>query len=100
MNPTTVPPQAVTVARPLPARTVPALALAIVLAVPGCANIKPYVPPSEGHIAKPQVKAEPDKAIPPTSVMGASKRAAEIALLDVGRRSAMRRCSWPRRFPA
>jgi general secretion pathway protein D len=65
MNPTTVPPHAVTVARPLPACAVPALALAIVLAVPGCANIKPYIPPSEGHIAKPQVKAEPDKAIPP-----------------------------------
>jgi len=65
MNPTTVPPRAVTVARPLPVCTVPALALAIVLAVPGCANIKPYIPPSEGHIAKPQVKAEPDKAIPP-----------------------------------
>jgi len=44
---------------------VPALALAIALAVPGCANIKPYVPPSEGHIAKPQAKAETDVAIPP-----------------------------------
>jgi general secretion pathway protein D len=65
MNPTTVPPRAVTVARPLPACSVPALALAIVLAVPGCANIKPYIPPSEGHIAKPKVKPEPDKAIPP-----------------------------------
>jgi len=65
MSPITVPPHAVTVARPLPACAVFALALAIVLAVPGCANIKPYIPPSEGHIAKPQVKAEPDKAIPP-----------------------------------
>lgn len=65
MNPTTIPPRAVTVARPLPVRAVPALALAIILAVPGCADIKPYIPPSEGHIAKPQVKAEPDRAIPP-----------------------------------
>ena len=65
MDPTTVSPHAVTVARPLPACTVPAFALAIALTVPGCANIKPYIPPSEGHIAKPQVKAEPDKAIPP-----------------------------------
>ena len=64
MNPTTVPPHAVIVARsPLPACA--ALALAIVLAVPGCANIKPYIPPSEGHIAKPPAKAEPDRAIPP-----------------------------------
>jgi general secretion pathway protein D len=52
-------------ARPLPACAVPVLALAIALAVSGCANIKPYIPPSEGHIAKPQVKAETDKAIPP-----------------------------------
>ena len=65
MDPTTVLPHAVPVARPLPECTIPALALAIVLAVPGCANIKPYIPPSEGHISKPQVKAEPDKAIPP-----------------------------------
>jgi len=65
MNPTIVPPHAVTVACSLPACAVPALALAIVLGVSGCANIKPYIPPSEGHIAKPQVKAEPDKAIPP-----------------------------------
>lgn len=65
MDPTTVLPHAAPVVRPLPACTVPAFALAIVLTVPGCANIKPYIPPSEGHIAKPQVKAEPDKAIPP-----------------------------------
>jgi MSHA type pilus biogenesis protein MshL len=65
MSPTTDPPHAATVARPLHACAVPALALVIVLAVPGCANIKPYIPPSEGHIGKPQVKAEPDKAIPP-----------------------------------
>ena len=65
MDPTIVLPHAVPVARPLPACAVPAFAMAIFLAVPGCANIKPYIPPSEGHIAKPQVKAEPDKAIPP-----------------------------------
>jgi general secretion pathway protein D len=65
MNPTTVPPHAAIVARPRPACAVPVLALAIALAVPGCANVKPYIPPSEGHIAKPQVKAETDKAIPP-----------------------------------
>ena len=65
MDPTTVPPHAVPVARALPGRAVSALALAVVLTVPGCANIKPYIPPSQGHIAKPQVKDEPDKAIPP-----------------------------------
>ncbi len=64
MNPTTVPPHAVTVACP-PACALPALALAMVLGFSGCANIKPYIPPSEGHIAKAQVRAEPDKAIPP-----------------------------------
>ena len=64
MDPTTVLPHAVPVARPLPACTVPAFALAVVLTVPGCANIKPYIPPSEGHITKLRV-AEPDKAIPP-----------------------------------
>jgi len=31
----------------------------------GCANIKPYVPPSEGHITAPAVKPEADRAIPP-----------------------------------
>ena len=65
MNPTTVPPYAVSVAPPRPASTVPVLAIAFVLAVSGCANIKPYIPPSEGHITKPPEKAEPDKAIPP-----------------------------------
>ncbi|MGH9650715.1 MAG: secretin N-terminal domain-containing protein, partial [Terriglobales bacterium] len=65
MDPTTVLPGAVPVARPLRACAVPAFALAIFLTAPGCANIKPYIPPSEGHITKPQVKAEPDKAIPP-----------------------------------
>ena len=65
MNPTTVPPHAVTVARSRPTCAVPVLELAIALAVSGCADIKPYIPPSEGHIAKPQVKAATDKAIPP-----------------------------------
>lgn len=65
MDPTTVLPHAVPAARALPACAVLVLALAIVLAVPGCANFRPYIPPSEGHITKPQVKAEPDKAIPP-----------------------------------
>lgn len=39
--------------------------LVLVLAVAGCANIKPYVPPSEGHISAGSVKPEPDRAIPP-----------------------------------
>ena len=42
-----------------------ALAVAIAVSVAGCANIKPYIPPSEGHIAAAQVKSEPDRAIPP-----------------------------------
>ena len=42
-----------------------ALAVAIAASVAGCANIKPYMPPSEGHIVAAQVKSEPDKAIPP-----------------------------------
>ena len=41
------------------------LAVALALALASCAQIKPYVPPSEGHITAPQVKAEPEKAIPP-----------------------------------
>ncbi|MDP1718173.1 MAG: hypothetical protein Q8L40_08850 [Burkholderiales bacterium] len=31
----------------------------------GCAQIRPYVPPSEGHISAPQAKSEPESAIPP-----------------------------------
>ena len=46
-------------------RAVLALAFSIAVTVAGCANIKPYVPPSEGHITAAQVKSEPDKAIPP-----------------------------------
>ena len=41
--------------------------LALGLAAAGCASILPYVKPSEGHIVKPQVKTEPDKAIPPVA---------------------------------
>jgi len=41
------------------------LVLATALAASGCANIKPYVPPSEGHIVAPPVKPEGDRAIPP-----------------------------------
>lgn len=39
------------------------VALALVLA--GCAQIRPHIPPSEGHITAPAVKPEPEKAIPP-----------------------------------
>ena len=39
--------------------------LVFMLAVAGCANIKPYVPPSEGHISAGTVKPEPGRAIPP-----------------------------------
>ena len=46
-------------------RAVLALAFAIAFTVAGCANIKPYIPPSEGHITAQQVKNEPDQAIPP-----------------------------------
>ena len=65
MDPTTVPPHAVAGARPLSARAAVALAWSIALAVAGCANIKPYIPPSEGHITRPDAKPEADKAIPP-----------------------------------
>jgi MSHA type pilus biogenesis protein MshL len=40
-------------------------ALAVACLIPGCYNIKPYIPPSEGHISKEQVKGEPAKDIPP-----------------------------------
>ena len=43
----------------------PALAaLALGVLVSGCYNIKPHIPPSEGHITKDQVKGEPAKSIP------------------------------------
>ena len=38
--------------------------LALLVSVAGCANIKPYVPPSEGHISTPAAKPAPDLAIP------------------------------------
>jgi general secretion pathway protein D len=41
----------------------PALLLAGMLA--GCASIRPYVPPSEGHIDARQIRPEPAQAIPP-----------------------------------
>ncbi len=41
------------------------LALALILSAAGCANIKPYVPPSQGHIAVPAAKPGPDSTIPP-----------------------------------
>jgi general secretion pathway protein D len=41
-------------------------ALALIWLFPGCANIKPHIPQSEGHITKEQVKPEDaSKAIPP-----------------------------------
>lgn len=43
----------------------PLLSTALLLVVTGCADIKPYVPPSEGHISKPAAKPGPEKAIPP-----------------------------------
>jgi len=66
MGPRSTPPHtAAPPARRGPVGSVPLAALALVSLIPGCANIKPYVPPSEGHIVKEQLKGEPDKAIPP-----------------------------------
>jgi general secretion pathway protein D len=65
MDPTTVPPHAVAGARLLPARAAAVLAWSVALAVSGCANVKPYIPTSEGHITRPEGKPEPDRAIPP-----------------------------------
>ena len=67
MDPTTASPRAGRVARLLPACAVRVFALAVVVTVAGCYNIKPYVPPSEGHISKPPAAAQaaPDRAIPP-----------------------------------
>lgn len=42
-----------------------ATGLTLSLLLASCADIRPYVPPSEGHISAPQVKAEPQKEIPP-----------------------------------
>jgi len=50
-----------------PCRSLAALAvIAVVTAfAAGCADIRPYVPQSEGHISKPPVRPEPVEAIPP-----------------------------------
>lgn len=39
--------------------------LLLVVLLAGCANIRPEVPTSEGHISAQQVKSEPEKTIPP-----------------------------------
>jgi general secretion pathway protein D len=39
--------------------------LILLLLLAGCANIRPEVPTSEGHISAQRVKSEPEKAIPP-----------------------------------
>lgn len=39
--------------------------LILLLLLAGCADIRPEVPTSEGHISAQQVKSEPEKAIPP-----------------------------------
>jgi MSHA type pilus biogenesis protein MshL len=64
MEPTSARRPAGPVARPLLASVVRVFALAIALTTAGCYNIKPHIPPSEGHIAKPPAKPAPDTAIP------------------------------------
>jgi general secretion pathway protein D len=64
MERTTARPPAAAVARLLSASVARAFALAIALTTAGCYNIKPYIPPSEGHIAKPPARPAPDTAIP------------------------------------
>jgi general secretion pathway protein D len=39
--------------------------LMIVLLLAGCADIRPHVPASEGHISAPPIRSDPEKAIPP-----------------------------------
>src|SRR5882672_8189796 len=39
--------------------------IALALAAAGCADIRPYVPPSQGHISKPAAQPQADPAIPP-----------------------------------
>jgi MSHA biogenesis protein MshL len=52
--------------RPAPVFRVALPALALIWLFPGCYNIKPHLPQSEGHITKEQVKPEEaSKAIPP-----------------------------------
>jgi MSHA type pilus biogenesis protein MshL len=41
------------------------LAMALVFTAAGCEQFRPYIPPSQGHIAKPAATPAPDQAIPP-----------------------------------
>jgi MSHA type pilus biogenesis protein MshL len=53
-------------ARPTVISTISALSVSALLGLAaGCAEVRPYVPQSEGHISKPQIAPEPVKAIPP-----------------------------------
>jgi len=52
-------------AGPRASRSGAGFAAAFLTLVTGCADIRPHIPPSEGHIAAPQVKPEPEKSIPP-----------------------------------
>lgn len=42
-----------------------AAGVVLLMLVAGCADIRPHVPPSEGHISAPQTRPEPEKVIPP-----------------------------------
>lgn len=42
-----------------------ATGIVALMLVSGCAQIRPYIPPSEGHLGAPQAKPETEKAIPP-----------------------------------
>jgi type II secretory pathway component GspD/PulD (secretin) len=48
-----------------PAACASACGLVAGLLIAGCAEIRPYVPPSEGHIPAPAAKAAPQQDIPP-----------------------------------
>lgn len=54
-----------TLVRPPLAKAIACAALALLIVLAGCADIRPRVPDSEGHISAPQIKSEPDRAIPP-----------------------------------
>jgi MSHA type pilus biogenesis protein MshL len=45
--------------------------LAFTALAAGCAQIRPYVPPSEGHIATPAIKADADQGIPAPAKLSA-----------------------------